>query len=202
MASAHIISFYLQDKEVLLTVGTFLASLLLGRHLEFEGSAQHEHLGLWLGMLQGWVLIPVGWLPFHSDLSGLCVWLYLVTCGGLVFLSDEPQLRKWLVDPAPGACLRGLADPPALLWIPQACAGRQMVEGNSEPPLYVMMRRDQPPGKWKSEPLHLLILVNGTLKRHKGKRRGRPFLSYQFVFVGTSCTYWWKILRLYIVLPV
>lgn len=45
-------------------LGTFLASLLLGRHLEFEGSAQCEHLGLWLGMWQGWVLIPVGWLPF------------------------------------------------------------------------------------------------------------------------------------------
>ena len=34
---------------------TFLASLLLKRHLEFEGSVQCEHLGLWSGIWQEWV---------------------------------------------------------------------------------------------------------------------------------------------------
>lgn len=83
--------------------------------------------------------------------------------------------RKWLVAPAPEACLRGLVDPPVLLWIPQACVGWQMVEGNSEPPLYVMMRRDQPPDKWKSEPTHLLILVSGTLKQTQREEGRKTF---------------------------
>lgn len=84
------------------------------------------------------------------------VWLY----GGLFFLSGLPSLGKWFVNPALRACWRELANSPALLWIPQACEGRQMARLSSEPPLYVMMKNDQPPGKWKSGPRQLRILVN------------------------------------------
>ena len=90
-----------------------------------------------------------------------------------------------LVSPSLGSDLSTLPQEPAwevwqpllfLLWIPpQACAGRQMVEGNSEPPLYVMMRKDQPPGKWKSEPTHLLILVNRTLKQTQREEGRKTF---------------------------
>ena len=51
-----------------------------------------------------------------------------------------------------------------------------MVELNPEPPLYVMMKNDQPPGKWKSEPMHLLILINRTLKQTQ-REEGEENLS-------------------------
>lgn len=99
------------------------------------------------------------------------VWVY----GGLFFLSGLPSLGKWFVNPALRACWRELANSPALLWIPQACEGRQMARLSSEPPLYVMMKNDQPPGKWKSGPRQLRILVNDfEINPSEGRS---PFLS-------------------------
>lgn len=48
-----------------------------------------------------------------------------------------------------------------------------MVELNSEPPLYVAMKNDQAPGKWKSQPVHLFILINRTLKQTPSEEAGR-----------------------------
>lgn len=103
--------------------------------------------------------------PIRSACLALCSHV----CGSMLPVSST-QAWEVTVDPALRACLRGWQTLLVLLWIPQACEGRQMVELSLEPPLYVMMRNDQPAGKWKSEPMHLLILINRALKQHKVKK--------------------------------
>lgn len=150
--------FCVHEKQLLL-LRTFLASLP-DRALELEGSVQCEHCVFDSEChFSSWRVTV-----FRCDLSDPRVWLYLVMCVGLFFLSGPPT---WGVACRP--CPASLLEKAGRLFCsccetPQACEGRQMVELNSEPPLYVMMKNDQPPGKWESEPMHFEILVNRALK--------------------------------------
>lgn len=146
---ASLIFVYIKCLTYLETIFGLLALETFG----VEGSVPHEHLRLQQSMLGGWVFSS------HRVTSLLlwpirptCLALYIVMCSSCLVntgLGSDLMTLPW--EPA----REGWQTLPVLLWFPQACEGRQMVELNSEPPLHIMKKNGQPPGRWKSEPVHL-----------------------------------------------
>lgn len=157
--------FGCMEQEVSVTTEEFLA-FLFWRPLESKGWIRSNSVAQLLqacSFLSGGVTLLLWW---PDVLEFLVLSGYVGDCSSCLVY---PGLGKWFVNPCPRACWRELANSPALLWIPQACEGGQMVGLSSEPPLYVMMKNDQPPGKWKSGPKQLWILVNDFETQSEGR---------------------------------
>lgn len=127
----------------------------------------------------GWQLLlwwPV--VPEFLVLSG-----YMGDCSSCLVY---PVLGSDFCQPCPESLLErvGKLSCPA---VNQACEGQQMARLSSEPPLFIMMKNDQPPGKWKSWPMQLWILVNDFAVNPERWKRSSFKLTICLPWRSSSC---------------
>lgn len=122
---------------------------------------------------------------FCGDLLFLNFWFCLVIWGTVLPVWST-QSWEVICQPCPESLLEtvGKLSCPA---VNQACEGQQMARLSSEPPLFIMMKNDQPPGKWKSGPMQLWILVNDFAVNPEWWKRSSSKLTVCLPWRSSSC---------------